>query len=69
MTIGSAIGALLFAGIASPFMELQDPVHGALGLIILFVGLRIAWQLTAEKTLDILGPFSKGSTAKTDGQS
>ena len=26
--IGAAIGALLFAGIASPFLELQDPVHG-----------------------------------------
>ena len=69
MSAGAIIGSLLFAGLASPFLELQDPIHGALGLIILFVGLRIAWQLTAEKKLDILGPFSKSSTAKTDGQS
>ena len=69
MSAGAIIGSLLFAGLASPFLELQDPIHGALGLIILFVGLRIAWQLTAEKKLDILGPFSKSSPAKTDGQS
>ena len=69
MNVGAIIGSLLFAGLASPFLELQDPIHGALGLIILFVGLRIAWQLTAEKKLDIIGPFSKSSPAKTDGQS
>jgi hypothetical protein len=66
MNLGAAIGALLFAGLASPFLELQDPFHGVIGLIILFVGIRIAWQLTAAKKLDILGPFSKSSTAKTD---
>jgi hypothetical protein len=66
MSVGAIIGSLLFAGLASPFLELQDPIHGALGLIILFVGLRIAWQLTAEKQLDILGPFSKSSPAKAD---
>ena len=66
MNLGSAIGALLFAGLVSPFLELQDPFHGVIGLIILFVGIRIAWQLTAEKKLDILGPFSKSSPAKTD---
>ena len=66
MNLGAAIGALLFAGLASPFLELQDPMHGVIGLIILFVGIRIAWQLTAAKKLDILGPFSKSSTAKTD---
>ncbi len=66
---GAAIGALLFAGRASPFLELQDPMHGAIGLIILFVGLRIAWQLTAEKKLDLLGPFPKSSSDKSDAGS
>jgi predicted lipid-binding transport protein (Tim44 family) len=69
MSAGAIIGSLLFAGLASPFLELQDPIHGAIGLIILFVGLRIAWQLTAEKQLDILGPFSKSSPVNTDGKS
>ena len=69
MSIGAAIGALLFAGLASPFLELQDPFHGLIGLVILFVGIRIAWQLTAGKKLDILGPFSKAASAKSDAQS
>ncbi|HEY2823838.1 MAG TPA: hypothetical protein VGJ06_22540 [Candidatus Acidoferrum sp.] len=69
MNLGAVIGSLLFAGLASPFLELQDPIHGAIGLIILFVGLRIAWQLTAAKELDILGPFSKSSSANNDAKS
>lgn len=69
MRPGAAIGALLFAGLASPFLELQNPMHGAIGLIILFVGLRIAWQLTAEKKLDLLGPFPKSSSDNSDAGS
>ena len=69
MSAGAIIGSLLFAGLASPFLELQDPIHGIVGLVILFVGLRIAWQLTAEKKLDILGPFSKSAPTKIDVQS
>jgi hypothetical protein len=68
MSLSAAIGALLFAGLASPFLELQDSIHGIIGLVILFVGLRIAWQLTAEKPLDVLGPFDR-STVKNDAQS
>ena len=66
MSIGSAIGVLTLAGLASPFLELQDPLHGVIGLIILFVGIRIAWKLTAAAKLDILGPFSKSTPAKSD---
>jgi hypothetical protein len=69
MSFGAAIGALLFAGLASPFLELQDPFHGVIGLVILFVGLRIAWQITAEKELDILGPFSRTTLPKSDSSS
>jgi hypothetical protein len=69
MSIGSAIGMLTLAGLASPFLELQDPLHGVIGLVILFVGIRIAWQLTAARPLDILGPFSKSAPAKSDSGS
>jgi len=69
MSIGSAIGMLTLAGLASPFLELQDPLHGVIGLVILFVGIRIAWQLTAARPLDILGPFSKSAPAKPDAGS
>jgi hypothetical protein len=44
-----AIGVLALLGLASPFMELADPLHGLIGLVILFVGIRIAWQLTAKQ--------------------
>jgi len=40
---------LILWGIASPFLELQSGVFGIIGLIILFVGLRIAWRVTAAK--------------------
>jgi hypothetical protein len=51
------IGTLLFYGLASPFLELQNPINGVLGVIILIVGIRIAWRLTASPPLEILGPF------------
>jgi hypothetical protein len=64
--LGSALLSLAFVGLASPFLELQDPVHGGIGLIILFVGIRIAWQLTGERPADgILGPFSNAPVAQT----
>ena len=53
-----AIGLLALLGLASPFLELQEPMHGAIGLFILFIGLRIAWQLTASAPLDVEGPYT-----------
>src|SRR5437762_266576 len=40
------LGAMLIFGLAYPFLQLSDPVHGLIGLVILFVGLQIAWKLT-----------------------
>jgi hypothetical protein len=60
--LGAFAGQLLLLGLASPFMALQDPFHGAIGLFILFIGLRIAWQLTAAKRLEVDGPFSLANT-------
>jgi hypothetical protein len=54
---GAALAVLLFAGLASPFLELVNPLQGLIGLVILFVGLRIAWKLTAGAKIEILGPF------------
>lgn len=55
--LGGLVLQMLMLGLASPFMELQDPVHGLIGLVILFVGLRIAFQLTAARPLDVDGPY------------
>jgi len=54
---GAAIGWLALLGLASPFLELQDPIHGVIGLVILSVGIRIAWRLTAGSDLQVLGPY------------
>ena len=41
---------LIQIGLTSPFLELQaDTFHGVIGLVILFVGMNIAWKLTAGK--------------------
>ena len=64
MSLGAAIGYLALVGLASPFLELQDPVHGIIGLVILFVGIRIAWKI-AEGTsqLEIYGPYETSKSA------
>jgi hypothetical protein len=58
MNMGKAFLALAFLGLASPFLELADPFHGAIGLFILFIGIRIAWQTTRETSPSIDGPFA-----------
>ena len=58
MGVRAALAGLALLGLASPFLELQDPVHGIIGLVILLVGIRIAWQLTAGPKIDIIGPFA-----------
>jgi len=60
---GAAILQLLFIGLASPFLELQSPVYGLIGLVILFVGIKIAWRLTAGTEAQVLGPFDNASAA------
>lgn len=56
-SLGAIVGALIFAGLASPFLELQGGFSGLIGLVIIFVGMRIAWKMTAGQRLEILGPF------------
>jgi hypothetical protein len=48
---------LLMLGLASPFIEWHDPLHGLLGMVILIASLRIAFQLTAPSPLEVDGPF------------
>jgi uncharacterized protein (DUF983 family) len=63
MSFGRAIGVLALLGLASPFLDLANPMHGIIGLIILLVGIRIAWQLTAAKPLQISGPLDQVAPA------
>lgn len=50
-------GVLLAYGIASPILDLAGGmVFGLVGLLILFVGLRIAWRLTAARKVIVAKP-------------
>jgi hypothetical protein len=49
---------LAMLGLASPFLDLADPLHGLIGLFILFIGIRIAWQITQQVRPAIDGPFA-----------
>jgi hypothetical protein len=61
----SAMSRLLIAlakmgmiGLASPFLELAEGGGGVIGLIILFVGMRFAWKMTAGTArMSLQGPF------------
>ena len=48
---------LLPIGLTSPIREMRDPIHGLINLVILFVGLRIAWRGTAAPSTTVEGPF------------
>lgn len=62
---GRTIAVLAVVGIASPILDLRDPVQGLIGLIILFVGIRFAWRFTAGPTLNISGPYTAVSAGAT----
>jgi hypothetical protein len=58
MSAFRALGVLTVIGLASPFLDLANPAHGVIGLIILFVGIRIAWRLTAGHAVRISAPLN-----------
>jgi hypothetical protein len=53
-----AVGPLAWVGIASPLLDLRDPVQGLIGLVILFVGIRFAWRFTADRSVKVSGPYA-----------
>jgi hypothetical protein len=59
--LGTHLGRLALLGLASPFIELSgNPFWGAMGLLILFFGIRIAWSIAGGRPLEIYGPFNDG---------
>jgi hypothetical protein len=63
MSPAKAVATLTLLGLASPFLSLADPAHGVIGLIILFVGIRIAWKIAAGRPVQILGPLNEPAAA------
>ncbi len=61
------VGIWVLIGLASPFLALAAPLHGLIGLVILFVGVRIAWRLTAAHPLQIEGPLRQPGPSDAPG--
>ena len=62
-SVAETVGVLVLLGLASPFLEMVEPMHGIIGLIILLVGVQIAWKITAARKLDIAGPINESAAA------
>jgi hypothetical protein len=57
-TLGAWLVKIALLGLASPFLELSgDGLSGIIGLVILAVGMRFAWRITAGRPLQVFGPF------------
>jgi hypothetical protein len=57
--LGPWLGRVALIGLASPFIQLRSsPGWGAMGLLILFFGMRIAWRIAEGKPFGIYGPFA-----------
>lgn len=54
---------LLPLGLISPILEMTSPAHGLINLVILFVGLRIAWRGAAGSTAMVEGPYRLSTTS------
>jgi hypothetical protein len=65
-SVAQILGGLILIGIASPFVEVWEgglSPSWAIGLVILFVGIRIAWRIAAGRPLQIYGPFENSKPA------
>ena len=59
VSLGTWLGRVALIGLASPFIQLRgNPFWGAMGLLILFFGMRIAWRIAQGKPFGIYGPFA-----------
>ncbi len=64
MSPGAALSRLALFGLASPFIEVVgNPFGGLIGLVILFVGIRIAVRITAGRPVEVFGPFDSSVPA------
>jgi hypothetical protein len=64
VTMAGAIGTLTMIGLASHFLELTEGPSGLIGLVILFVGMRFAWKMTAGRgNIKVEGPFQLADAA------
>jgi hypothetical protein len=64
ISFGAALFQLALLGLASPFLNFVGGISGMIGLIILMVGIRIAWKIAEGKSEQMIyGPFANSSPA------
>jgi hypothetical protein len=64
--LGKLLAWLVLIGLASPFIELANsPGWGAMGLLILFIGIKIAWKIAAGRPFENYGPFADSPPASS----
>ncbi len=58
--IGVATLVLIGVGLASPVLGVfsGNPLNGAIGLFLVFIGVRYAWRTMAARAIEIHGPFA-----------
>jgi hypothetical protein len=57
--LGTWLSRVTLIGLASPFIQLRNsPGWGAMGLLILFFGMKIAWRIAEGRPVGIYGPFA-----------
>jgi hypothetical protein len=62
LNVAALIQRLLLYGLLSPFLGFgRSPAWAAIGLIILLVGIRIAWRITRARQLPVTGPYKVGA--------
>lgn len=65
INVGRLVGTLIFAGLASPFLELGQSPTAFIGIFILIIGMRIAWKMMEDDPARhaIVGPFRNNTAA------
>jgi hypothetical protein len=58
MNWGAELFPLALWGLISPILYLQYPIFGFVGLVLLLVGMRIAWRMTAARRMIVDGPHT-----------
>jgi hypothetical protein len=66
VSLGTWLGRAALMGLASPFTQLSGNLFwGAMGLLILFFGMRIAWRIAAGRPFGVYGPFANAPPASS----
>jgi len=66
VNLGTWLGRAALMGLASPFTQLSGNLFwGAMGLLILFFGMRIAWRIAAGRPFGVYGPFANAPPASS----